>query len=82
VHVAVGPGAQHLEPRIERHEHLAPQRAAHDLDQRLRQMGEVTEGLVLDLTVFALATAQQVGRVHTALVAAPRGDDMNRAATF
>src|ERR1039457_5069582 len=45
-------------------------------------MREVAERLVLDPAVFAVATAQQMGLIHTALVAAPCGDDMYSASTF
>jgi hypothetical protein len=45
-------------------------------------MREVAEGLVFDAALFAVASAQQMRLIHTALIGAPRGDDMYGASTF
>ena len=73
----MGQGAHHLQSLPDRHEDLPAQRAADHLDQRLWQVGEIADGLVLDLLPFSVAPSQQMRRVHTAFVAAPCGDDMN-----
>ena len=39
-------------------------------------MGKVAQGLILDLAVFAITAAQQVGRVDLVLVLAGRSDDL------
>ena len=45
-------------------------------------MREIAEGLVLDAALFAVASPQQMRLIHTALVGAPRGDDMYGTSTF
>jgi quercetin dioxygenase-like cupin family protein len=42
-------------------------------------MGEIAESLILDLFALTIGTPQQMRGVHTAFVAAPCGDDVNRA---
>ena len=77
--MSVGPGAHNLQPPTDRYERLAAQRAADHLDQRLRKMREVANGLVLDFLALAIgAPPQQMRRVHPAFVATPCGDDMTR----
>jgi hypothetical protein len=71
----------HLERLSKRHEGLALQRAADDVDQRIGQMRQIAQRLVLDLAVFAVAAAQQVGGVDLVLVDATRGDDVSSACT-
>ncbi len=47
---------------------LAAQPPSDHVDEIRRQVGEVAERLVLDLAVFAVGTAEQVGGVDLALV--------------
>jgi hypothetical protein len=75
-HVAVRARGDDLECLAQRHERLALRRAANDLDQRLKQVRQVAQRLVLDLAVLAVAAAQQVGAVDLALVGTRRGDDV------
>jgi len=75
--VAVRPGGDDLEALAGRHERLAAQRPADDVDQAVGQMREVAQRLVLDLAVLAKAAAQQMGAVDAAFVRAGRGDDVN-----
>src|SRR5882724_2679647 len=42
-------------------------------------MGEIAERLILDPLALTIRTPQQMRGVHTAFVAAPCGDDVNRA---
>ncbi len=77
VHMAVRGRADDLERLAQRHEGLALQRAANDLDQRLGQMRQVAQRLVLDLAVLAVAAPQQVRAVDLALVGARCGDDVS-----
>jgi hypothetical protein len=60
-------------------EGLALQRAPDDVDQRIGQMRQIAQGLVLDLAVLAVAAPQQVGAVDLVLVGATRGDDVSGA---
>jgi len=79
--VAVRPGGDDLEALAGRHERLAAQRPADDVDQAVGQMREVAQRLVLDLAVLAKAAAQQMGAVDAAFVRARRGDDVNGSAS-
>jgi hypothetical protein len=72
----MGARANHLEGLGGGNEGLALERAPDDVDQRIGQVRQVAQGLVLDLAVFAVAAAQQVGAVDLVLVGAPRGDDV------
>src|SRR6185437_8071830 len=78
----MGQGAHYLQSLPERHEGHPAQRSTDHLDQGLREVGEIADGLVLDLLPLAVASPQQMGRVHTAFVAAPCGDDMNSATSL
>ena len=55
--------ADYFERFTHRYERLAGERAVNDLDERLGQMREVAQRLVLDGAAFAVAAAQQVGLV-------------------
>ena len=79
--MAVGPRAGDLEQLIGGEQRLAAQGASDQLDDGVGEMGEVAEGLVLDLAVFAVGTSEQVGAVDAPLVAALRSDDMDRPST-
>jgi len=79
--VAVRPGGDDLEALAGRHERLAAQGPAHDVDQAVGQMREVAQRLVLDLAVLAKAAAQQMGAVDAAFVLARGGDDVNGSAS-
>jgi hypothetical protein len=68
--------AHDLEGLGDGHEGLALEGAADDVDEGFGQVGEVAQGLVLDLAVFAVAATQEVGAVDLALVGALRGDDV------
>ena len=77
LHVAVRPRARDLQGLGRRHEGLALQRAANDLDQRVGQVREIAQGLIHDGPVLAEAAAQPVGLVDLILVSAGRGDDVS-----
>jgi hypothetical protein len=79
--MAVRVGVDDLEGLAQRHERLALQRAANDVDQRLVQMRQVAQRLVLDLAVLAIAAPQQVRAVDLALVGARCGDDVNSSSS-
>ena len=72
----MGARAHDFEGLAGRNEGLALQRAPDDVDQRIGQVRQVAQGLVLDLAVFAVAATKQVGAVDLVLVGAPRGDDV------
>jgi len=73
-HVSVGEGAQDLKaPAARPRWQIAAEPGTDGLDEIGGQVGEVTEGLVLDLASLAIATPQEVGFVELALVAAPGG---------
>ncbi len=55
-----------------RHEGLALQAAADEVDDRVGQMGEVAERLVADGVAVAIAAAQQMGVVDLAIIVAGR----------
>ncbi len=78
--MAVGVGAQDFEGVAGGDEGFAAQGAADHLDERAGQMGEVAEGLVLDLAALAIGLAQQMGLVNAALIPASRGNDMDGTA--
>jgi hypothetical protein len=71
--------ARDLQGLRSRHEALALQRAADDLDQLIAQVRQVAQGLVLDGAALAVAAPQQVGAIDLVLVLAPRGDDVRRS---
>jgi len=60
---------------------FAPQAVADGLDEVSREVGDIAQGLVLDLAVFAIATTQEVGLVDSALVVSSRGGYMHRSKT-
>src|ERR1017187_4304113 len=74
--------SQDLEAFGERHKGLTTQSATHQINHRLWQVREIAERLVLDAAVFTVTATQQMRLVHTALVAAPCGDDVHGATTF
>jgi hypothetical protein len=76
LHMAMRARGGDLEGLRQRHEGFALQRAANDLDQRLGQVRQVAQRLVLDLAVFAIAAPQQVRAIHLVLVFARRRDDV------
>lgn len=67
---------QDLKRLRDRHKGLALQRATDEVDEGVGQVGEVTEGLVLDLAVLAVRAPQQVGAVDLVSVLAGRSDDV------
>src|SRR5215475_13311012 len=75
-------GSDDLEAFICWNETLPAQAAAHQIDDVVGQMREIAKRLVLDLVAFAVAPAQQMGRILAALVAAPCRDDVNRSASL
>jgi hypothetical protein len=75
--MAVGARAGDVEDVGGGHEGLAAERAADEVDDRIGQMREVAQRLVLDLARVAVGASQQVGLVDAALVAARRSDDVN-----
>jgi hypothetical protein len=81
LHMAVRPRARDLESLRQRHEGLALKRAANDLDQRLGQMREIAQSLVLDGPALAIAAPQQMRAIDLILVLARRGDDVGGTGT-
>src|SRR5262245_56627261 len=75
-------GSDDLEALICRNETLPAQAAAHQIDDVVGQMREIAKRLVLDLVAFAVAPAQQMGRILAALAGAPRRDDVNCSASL
>ena len=68
--MSVREGAENLEAVVDRWDKLAAQTTADSLDEIGREVGDVAEGFMKDLAVFAEATAQEVGLVDLAFVAA------------
>src|SRR5580692_2705810 len=66
-------------PRPGLRQRLATQSTSNSLDQVRRQVREITEGLMLDLTVLAIGAAQQVGLINASLVDASRRGYVNSA---
>lgn len=79
--MAVRTRARDLEGLTPRHEGLPLQCAANHVDQRLGQMGEIAQGLVLDLAVLAIAAPEQMGAIDLVFVLAGRGDDVSGSCT-
>lgn len=52
---------------------LATQPSSNGIDQIGRQMGQVSEGLMLDRTVLSVGSSQEMGLVELPFVPAPRG---------
>ena len=50
--------------------------AANDVDDALRQVGQIAQSLVFDLAAFAVGAPQQAGAADQAPVLARRGDDV------
>ena len=80
--MAVGQAAHAVEAVLDGDEGLALQGPADDLDDIGGQMGEVAEGLVLDLAVLAEGTSQEVGFVDPVFVSPPRGGYMYSTASL
>jgi hypothetical protein len=76
--VSVGQAAANLEA-AGREEALAGEAAADQVDDVVREVGEVADGLVLDLAALAEGAAQQVGLVDLALVVPAGGGDVDLA---
>ena len=68
--MTVGEGALDGERVRDRDELLSGQGAADQIDEISWQVGDVAEGLVLDLEADAVGAAEQVGVVELALVVA------------
>ena len=66
--VSVGEAALAVEGVVGCDEGFALESSADESDDRIGQVGEVAEGLVFDLPVFAEGSAQEVGSVGLALV--------------
>lgn len=64
--------------RVEGNECLPFEDCPDGVDGGLGEMGEIGQGLVLDLAVLAVGPAQEVGRVDPVLVLATGGEDMHR----
>ena len=79
--VAVGRRGGDVDGGLCVHEGLALKSSANDVDDALGQVREVAQGLVLDLAVFAVGTAKQVGAVDLVLVLARRRDDVGSSET-
>jgi hypothetical protein len=79
--MSVGKGTQDLEAVGCARRQFAPQALTDGLDEVRREVGDIAQGLVLYLAVFAIATTQEVGIVDSALVEASRGGYMHRSKT-
>ena len=77
--VAVGQAADTPEHLLGVDERLALERATNQLDDGVGQMGDVAEGLVLDLAVLAEGASQEMGSVGLVSVAALRGGHVHGA---
>ncbi|MCL2459660.1 MAG: YwqI/YxiC family protein, partial [Desulfobulbus sp.] len=75
-HVSVRARTADLEGLTQGHEGLAPQRAANEINERLGQMRQAAQGLVLDLAVFTAAAPEQMGMADLALAGTLGGDDV------
>jgi hypothetical protein len=75
--VAVGKGAVDLESGAGRQELLAGEGEANEIDEVWREMGDVAEGLVLDLGADAEGATEQVGLIDLALVDSGCGGHMD-----
>jgi len=64
----VGEATYALEVLLSGDEDLTPQRPANDIDDLIRQMREVAQGLVLDLPVLAVGPPEEVGLVDPVFV--------------
>jgi len=69
IDVALGQRALDEEGFRRGNEGLAGERAANDVNERFRQMGEIAEGFVLDLLADAERAAEPVGSISLAFVA-------------
>jgi hypothetical protein len=77
LHMAVRTRARDLEGLTQRHEGLLPlQCAGNDVDQRLGQMGEIAQGLVLDLAALAITAPEQMGAIDLVFELPCRSDDV------
>ena len=79
IDVALGQRALDEEGFRRGNEGLAGERAANDVNERFRQMGEIAEGFVLDLLADAERAAEQVGSISLAFVAPFRCGYVNGA---
>ena len=71
--MSVGQGAHDLKATRRSWRQLTAQVLADGVDELRGEVGDVADGLVLDLAALAVGTAEQVGLVELALVAAGCG---------
>ena len=76
-HMPMGAGAQHLQRRLGRHQGLAAECEAHQFHYRIGQVGEIADGFIFDLAVFAVGASQQVGGVDAVFIPALGSDDVD-----
>jgi hypothetical protein len=76
LHMAMGARAHDLQGLGGANKGLALQRAPNDVDQRIGQVRQIAQSLVLDLAVLAITAPQQMRAVDLVLVDAARGDDV------
>ena len=77
--MTVGKAAHAAEALGGMDEVLALQGAADEVDGVVGEVGDVAEGLVLDLAVFPVASPEEVGAVDLVLVLPGRGGYVNCA---
>ena len=68
--MAVAAGGTNLQTCVCADKCLPLQRAANQIDYGVWQVREISQRLVLDLAVFAVAAAQQMGAIDLAVVLA------------
>jgi len=74
--VAMRKGADNL-PRALRGEGLTTQSAPNEIDEIGREMGEVAKGLVLNPSILAVCSAQEMGLVDLSFIGLSRRGYMN-----
>ena len=77
--MSVGKGAQDAEAICCAWGQFTPQAFVDGLDEVRREVGDVAQGLVLDLAVLAIAATQEVGFIDFAIVVAFSCGYMNRS---
>ncbi len=80
--VSVGPGALDLEGFFGWNERLATECAADEVDDLLGEVGEIADGLMLDLAVLPEASTEEVRGVDLVLVSTMVSGHMNSAASL
>jgi hypothetical protein len=77
--VSMGQAADDLEVILVCGQRLASESSSDDFDQVIWQVGEVSEGEVLDLSILSERMSKQMGDVSLPFVLLPDGGYVNRA---